>query len=179
MVLKRELVHKAAAQESAQWLIVLSHSHSLELKGARLAQWVRHWTSSRKVPDSFPVAPGQKGIFLLESTFVRLCRWCVLGKGTLPPFPTLSDESLNRGLVCVARTPSSTDFKDPNARVLDGWMPATATHVLGMHMTPKDEMRLPKMVEKLKTVAYAFPPWYRENAKEEEEETRTKNTEMS
>ena len=45
---------------------------------------------------------------------------CVLGKDTLPPFSTLSDESINRGLVCVARIPSSTDFKDPDAHVLDG-----------------------------------------------------------
>ena len=62
----------------------------------------------------------KKGIFLLESTLYRLCQWCVLGKDTLPPFPTLSDESINRGLVCVARIPSSTDFKDPDAHVLDG-----------------------------------------------------------
>ena len=29
--------------------------------------------------------------------------------------PTPSDESINRGLVCVARIPSYTDFKDPDA----------------------------------------------------------------
>ena len=34
--------------------------------------------------------------------------------------PTLSDESINRGLVCVARIPSCTDSKDPDAHVLDG-----------------------------------------------------------
>jgi hypothetical protein len=43
--------------------------------------------------------------------------------------PTLSDMSINRGLVCVARIPSCTDSKDPDARVLDGWVPATKTHV--------------------------------------------------
>jgi hypothetical protein len=43
--------------------------------------------------------------------------------------PTLSDESINRGLVCVARIPSCTDSKDPDAHVLDGWVPATKTHV--------------------------------------------------
>ena len=60
----------------------------------------------------------------LEQEFVSSTlaarRWCVLGKGTLPPFPTLSDESINQGLVCVARIPSSTDLKDPDAHVLDG-----------------------------------------------------------
>jgi hypothetical protein len=34
--------------------------------------------------------------------------------------PTLSDESINRGLVCVARIPTCTDTKDPDAHVLDG-----------------------------------------------------------
>ena len=55
-----------------------------------------------------------------DSTFVRLCLWCILGKGTLSPFPTLSDESINRGLVCVARILSSTDLKDPDVHVPDG-----------------------------------------------------------
>ena len=36
------------------------------------------------------------------------------------PAPTLSDESINRGPVCVARIPSYTDLKDPDAHVLDG-----------------------------------------------------------
>jgi len=45
---------------------------------------------------------------------------CVLGKDALLLFPTPSDESINRGLVCVACTPSYTDFKDPDAHVLDG-----------------------------------------------------------
>ena len=85
-----------------------------------------------------------------SDSWVRVCgfdargRWCVLGKGTLLPFPTLSDESINRGLVCVARIPSSTDFKDPDAHVLDGWVPATATRVPSMHLTPEVGMRLPK-----------------------------------
>ena len=57
---------------------------------------------------------------------------------------TLSDGSINRGLVCVARIPSSTDLKDPDAHVLDGWVPATTTCVPSMHMTPEDGMRLPK-----------------------------------
>jgi hypothetical protein len=34
--------------------------------------------------------------------------------------PTLSDKSINRGLICVARIPSYTDSKDSDARVLNG-----------------------------------------------------------
>ena len=81
---------------------------------------------------------------------VRLCWGCVLGKGTLPPFPTPSDESINRGLVCVARIPSNTDFKDPDAHVLDGWVPATVTHVPSMHTTSRSRNAATYVVENKK-----------------------------
>jgi hypothetical protein len=50
-----------------------------------------------------------------------------------------SDGTLNRGLVCVARIRSYTDLKDPDAHVLDGWVPATRKRCTKHAPSPKSE----------------------------------------
>ena len=42
--------------------------------------------------------------------------------------PKLSDESINRGLVCGHMHSKAQTQKNPDFHVLDGWMPATKTH---------------------------------------------------
>ena len=86
-----------------------------------MAKLVKRWFPEQGDPGSNPSR--RQGSFspgVNDKNCVRLCWGCVLGKGTLPPFPTASDESIHRGLVCVARIPSNTGFKDPDAHVLDG-----------------------------------------------------------
>jgi hypothetical protein len=80
-----------------------------------------------------------------------------------------SDGTLNRGLVCVTRIRSYTDLKDPDAHVLDGWVPATRKRCTKHAPSPKSECGHLNG-GKSKAVTYAFPPGYRENAEEEEEE---------
>jgi hypothetical protein len=79
-----------------------------------------------------------------------------------------SDGMLNRGLVCVTRIRSYTDLKDPDAHVLDGWVPATRKHCTKHAPSPKSECGHLNG-GKSKAVTCAFPPGYRENAEEEEE----------
>ena len=43
-----------------------------------------------------------------------------MGSNSIPPKKTLSDESINRGLVLCKHTFHRTDSKDPDVHVLDG-----------------------------------------------------------
>jgi hypothetical protein len=79
-----------------------------------------------------------------------------------------SDGTLNRGLVCITRIRSYTDLKDPDAHVLDGWVPATRKRCTKHAPSSKTECGHING-GKSKAVTYAFPPGYRENAEEEEE----------
>jgi hypothetical protein len=76
-----------------------------------------------------------------------------------------SGGTLNRGLVCVTRIWSNTDLKDPDAHVLDGWVPATRKRTKHAPSLKSECGHLNG--GKSKAVTYAFPPGYRENAEEE------------
>jgi hypothetical protein len=78
-----------------------------------------------------------------------------------------SDGTLTRGLVCVTRIRSYTDLKDPDAHVLDGWVPATRKRCTKHAPSPESECGHLNG-GKSKAVTYAFPPGYRKNAEEED-----------
>ena len=87
----------------------------------------------------FDTLPGR--IFLVEKIFPLELTW------VLTPVPrTLSDESINRGLVCAhMHSIARTDSKDREIHVLDGCIPATKTHPACT--THEDGMGLPQWLD--------------------------------
>ena len=88
----------------------------LTWEGARVAQWVRRWISSRKVQGSIPSCLPVKGDF---SPGVDICKTlsvvCPWERHFTPISYSFGWEYKPRSSLCVARIPSSTDYKDPDA----------------------------------------------------------------